>query len=311
MSCQVVGIGEVLWDLFPDGPQLGGAPANFAYHAHALGARAIVLTRVGKDKFGSDILDRFKLLGLPLMTVQLDDHVPTGTVAVTLNGNGVPHFVIHENVAWDRLEKTSIALQTVRSADAVCFGSLAQRSEISRSTIIELLRETKPGALKVFDINLREKYYTCEVIEQSLKLANVLKLNDQELFILSKMFNLTGNNNQLIAALAEKFGLSVVALTMGPKGSMLYQKDRWSECPSRVVDVKDTVGAGDAFTASIVIGLLAKMDLDQIHFAASEIAQYVCTCVGATPPLPARLRELVVGRPTFGRVCETHSTAEI
>ena len=175
MSFRVVGIGEVLWDVFPDGPQLGGAPANFAYHAHALGARAQVLTRIGVDRFGRDILERFKAMELPLGTVQLDSEAPTGTVTVTLNGNGVPHFIIHENVAWDRLEITETARDIVSKANAVCFGTLAQRKPISRATIQQLIAVSPANALRVFDINLRQQFYTREVIEQSLVLANVVK----------------------------------------------------------------------------------------------------------------------------------------
>ncbi|HXA45764.1 MAG TPA: PfkB family carbohydrate kinase, partial [Candidatus Angelobacter sp.] len=219
MSFRVVGIGEVLWDLFPDGPQLGGAPANFAYHAHAMGARATVLTRVGKDRFGHEILERFKTMELPLGTVQLDDEAPTGTVTVRLNGNGVPHFVIHENVAWDRLEITETARGAVSQADAICFGTLAQRKPVSRETIQQLVGASPANALRVFDINLRQQFYSREIIEQSLVLANVVKLNEGELSMLAEMFQLGATPQRQMEKLAQDFGLRHVALTRGPNGS--------------------------------------------------------------------------------------------
>jgi fructokinase len=302
MSFRVVGIGEVLWDVFPDGPQLGGAPANFAYHAHALGARAQVLTRIGVDRFGRDILERFKAMELPLGTVQLDSEAPTGTVTVTLNGNGVPHFIIHENVAWDRLEITETARDIVSKANAVCFGTLAQRKPISRATIQQLIAVSPANALRVFDINLRQQFYTREVIEQSLVLANVVKLNDAELPILAEMFQLGTSAQQQMEKLACDFGLRLVALTRGPNGSLLYQPGRWSMQPPPPVQVVDTVGAGDSFTAALVMGLLAGMDLDAVHTAAAEVAGYVCSQAGATPALPPQLRKkfIIAAIPSAG-----------
>jgi len=301
MSFRVVGIGEVLWDLFPDGPQLGGAPANFAYHAHALGGRSLVLTRIGKDRFGDEILERFKAMELPLGTVQLDGEAPTGTVTVRLNGNGVPHFVIHENVAWDRLEITETARGAVSQADAICFGTLAQRKPVSRETIQQLVGASPANALRVFDINLRQQFYSREIIEQSLVLANVVKLNEGELSMLAEMFQLGATPQRQMEKLAQDFGLRHVALTRGPNGSLLYQLGRWSMQPPPPVQVVDTVGAGDSFTAALVMGLLAEMDLDAIHAAAAEVAGYVCSQAGATPVLPPQLRE---------RFCHAASSAK-
>ena len=301
MSFRVVGIGEVLWDLFPDGPQLGGAPANFAYHAHALGGRSLVLTRIGTDRFGDEILERFKAMELPLGTVQLDGEAPTGTVTVRLNGNGVPHFVIHENVAWDGLEITETARGAVSQANAICFGTLAQRKPVSRETIQQLVGASPANALRVFDINLRQQFYSREIIEQSLVLANVVKLNDGELSILAEMFQLGATPQRQMEKLAQDFGLRHVALTRGPNGSLLYQLGRWSMQPPPPVHVVDTVGAGDSFTAALVMGLLAEMDLDAIHAAAAEVAGYVCSQAGATPVLPPQLRE---------RFCHAASSAK-
>ena len=294
MNFNVIGVGEVLWDLLLTGPQLGGAPANFAYHAHALGAHAQVITRVGKDDYGREIIRRFHEMGLPETTLQIDDTVPTGTAKVALSGDGLAHFTIQENVAWDHIAVTREALVAASEAHAICFGSLAQRSEPSRNAIQQLVADTPADALRVFDINLRQQFYSRGLIEQSLQLANVLKLNDDELPTLAVMFGLTGfAEHQIkhqIEWLAHTFSLRLVAFTRGANGSLLYQKDnnevRWSDCPSRPVKVVDTVGAGDSFTAAMVLGLLRKMDLDEINTIANEVARYVCSEPGATPALP-------------------------
>jgi len=289
----VIGVGEVLWDLLESGPQLGGAPANFAYHARALGANTEVITSVGDDERGREIRRRFEAMALPLETVQTDPNAPTGTASVTVAADGVPHFVIKENVAWDNLALAPEALAGVRQADAICFGSLAQRSAKSRNAIQQLIAASPPNALRVFDINLRQQYYSRDVIEQSLQLSNVFKLNDDELRILADMFGLSGSSMHQIEQLARTFSQRVVALTRGPNGSLLYHEDRWSDCPSHPVKIEDTVGAGDSFTAALVLGLLNQMNLDEVNALANEVARYVCSQPGATPPMPARFaREL-------------------
>jgi len=290
MSFNVIGIGEVLWDLLPTGAQMGGAPANFAYHAQALGARAGVVTRVGLDHLGRDIRQRLEELGLPPELVQVDETAPTGTVSVELEGDGIPRFTIREQVAWDRLEPTRDALRAAGEADALCFGSLAQRGAPARSTIHRLLGEAPATALRIFDVNLRQNFYSREVVQKSLRLANVLKLNEAELPVVATMLGLEGDMETQVATLAKLYDLHVVALTCGPQGSLLYRAGRWSECGTRPVKVKDTVGAGDAFTAALALGLLHKMDVDDINIAANEVACHVCSCAGATPPLPDELR---------------------
>lgn len=301
MDFRVVGVGEVLWDLLLTGPQLGGAPANFAYHAHALGAQSSVITRVGSDDCGSEIIRRFREMGLPETTVQMDEAHPTGTAKVELSGDGLARFTIQENVAWDHVALAPEAVAAASSADAICFGSLAQRSTSSRDAIQRLIAIAPANVLRVFDINLRQNFYTREVIEQSLQLANVLKLNDDELPTLAAMFNPDGSTGETsrgavssphtierqIECLAQQFNLQVVALTRGPNGSLLYQQGRWSDCPSQPVKVVDTVGAGDSFTAALVLGLLHKMDLDELNSVANDVARYVCSEAGATPPMPA------------------------
>jgi fructokinase len=292
MSFKMIGIGEVLWDLLPSGPQLGGAPANFAYHAHALGASAQIITRVGDDRFGHEIIEQFRKMNLPDDLVQLDNEAPTGTVTVTLDGNGVPEFIIHENVAWDRLAATSAALEAVQAADAICFGSLAQRDGTSRQAIQRLAASAPASAWRIFDINLRQHFFTHEIIEHSLTLANVLKLNDSELPIVAEMFGVDGSIRCQIESLAQRFNLLVVALTRGPEGSLLFQEGRWSELPAEKVEIKDTVGAGDAFTAALCLGLLGGMGLDEINAAANRVAAFVCSCNGATPSMPESLRNM-------------------
>jgi fructokinase len=283
MNCKVIGVGEILWDLLPSGKQLGGAPANFAYHAHALGAEARVVSRVGDDSLGREILDRLRALGLPTSGVGVDATAPTGTVSVKLAADGQPRFTIHENVAWDRLTADEASLAFAAQADAVCFGSLAQRSPTSRASIHQLVAATPASALRVFDINLRQYFYSREIIESSLALANALKLNETELPVLAAMFGLAGDARAHLAALAQRFELRAVALTRGANGSLLLADGAWSEHPGLRVKVVDAVGAGDAFTAAWTLGLLAGQPLDEINQRANELAAFVCTQPGATP----------------------------
>lgn len=297
MKFKVLGIGEVLWDLLPEGPQLGGAPANFACHAKTLGAQAQVVTRVGKDDLGRAIVRRFVEMGIGISTVQMDDDAPTGTAVIRLQNGGVPEFVIQENVAWDRLAFTDEARQAVQEANALCFGSLAQRRETSALTIRQLVAAASPQALKVFDLNLRQKFYTREIIEQSLDMADVLKLNDYELAVLAGMLDLAGGARQQIEHLAGKFGLRLVALTRGDKGSLLFQTGRWSDLPGSSVPVVDTVGAGDSFAAALVMGLLNGLDFEQVHRLAAAVSSFVCSRPGATPNLPARFRLELIQKP--------------
>ena len=291
MCFKIVGIGEVLWDLFPTGKKMGGAPANFAYHARALGAEARVISRVGNDALGREILARLESLGLPTDGVSVDLSRPTGTVTVQLAPDGQPLFTIHEGVAWDHFAADSTTVAAVASADAVCFGSLAQRCEPSHAAIRTLLANTRRTALRIFDVNLRQDFYSRELIEGSLELANVLKLNDTELPVLARLLGLRGiTDKQQLAELAERYGLRLVAYTCGARGSMLYDGTRWSEHAGLAVEVKDTVGAGDSLTAAVALGLLAGWDIETIGKRANEIAAYVCSCEGATPPMPAHLR---------------------
>ena len=283
MSVRILAIGEILWDLLPSGKQLGGAPANFAYHAHALGATARVVSRVGDDPLGREILDRLRALGLPAGSVGVDPGAPSGTVSVEIAADGQPHFTIHEDVAWDRILVDDDALAFAAQADAVCFGSLAQRSAISRDSIHRLVAATPASAWRVFDVNLRQHFYSREIIESSLVLANALKLNDAELPVLASMFGLGGDVRGQLAGLAQCFQLRAVALTRGAAGSLLLADGAWSQHPGIGVKVVDAVGAGDAFTAAWTLGLLAGQPLDEINQRANKLAAMVCTHPGAMP----------------------------
>jgi len=285
----LVGLGEVLWDLLPGGRQLGGAPANFAYHAQALGARGVVASAVGDDELGREILARLDALGLDRSAVQVDHRHPTGTVSVQVDADGHPQYVIHEDVAWDFIEATGELTALAGRADAVCFGSLAQRAPASRAAIRRFLKLTPRECLRIFDINLRQSYYDRQVIAESLDVADVLKLNVDELTAITDLFDLPGGEDQAARAMLHRFGLTLVAVTRGSAGSVLITKDQVSSCPPQQVKVADTVGAGDAFTAALALGMLTDRPLDLTHRHAARLAAYVCTQVGATPELPADL----------------------
>jgi fructokinase len=300
MKPKLVGIGELLWDMLPDGPQLGGAPANFAYHACALGAEARVISRVGRDDLGHELIRRLERLGVHSDCVEVDLSSPTSTVTVEVDPAGEPRFTIRESVAWDNLRAESAGRLAVSLADAVCFGTLAQRLEPSRSSIRSLVRTAPPSALRILDVNLRQHYYSPPLIAESLELANVLKLNETELPRLAEMFAVTGDERSQISQLAQRHQLRVVAYTRGARGSLLLADGRWSDDPGVSANVVDTVGAGDSFTAAIALGLLAGWDLDRINHLANEVASFVASSAGATPELPLHLRSPFLARFTTG-----------
>ena len=290
MNFKLVGIGEVLWDLLPGGRQLGGAPANFAYHARMLGADSCVISRVGSDNHGHDLLHRLQQLGVPTDCIEIDPEAPTGTVSVEVTPGGQPCFTIHEHVAWDRIAGEEPARLVVAEANAICFGTLAQRCEVSRTAIRRLIRSTPSKAWRVLDVNLRQHFYSREIIEQSLALANVLKVNDAELPLIGEMFGLAGDPRSQLAALAARFQLRVAACTRGALGSLLLAGGRWSDHPGIPATIVDTVGAGDSFTAAMTLGLLAGWDLDEVNLRANQIAACVASSAGGTPELPSAVR---------------------
>jgi fructokinase len=277
---KVAGIGELLWDVLPSGKQIGGAPFNFAYHAGQVGCEPYVISAIGKDELGTEILEKANQLGIYSGYIQKNKY-STSTVTVRLDINGHPDYTIHENVAWDYIHWNSEMNELSEKIDAVCFGSLAQRNPVSAETIFSFLKAVKPSCLKVFDINLRQQYYNKENINKSLKLTNVLKLNDEELPVLAGYFKLTGNVNDQLDLLVEKFNLEYIVYTMGSKGSIIITPDDYSVMEAPKVKVRDTVGAGDAFAATFIAGILQKKSLAEIHKIATEVAAVVCTQVGA------------------------------
>lgn len=291
MSFKLVGLGELLWDVLPGGRQLGGAPANFVCHARALGAEAQLVSRVGRDALGRDALSQFASLGIPTDTIEVDDVLPTGNVSVEVMADGQPRYHIHENVAWDAIRGEAAGRRAVAAADAVCFGTLAQRSELARASILSLVVSAPAAALRVLDVNLRQHYFSERLIHESLAFAHVLKVNDAELPRLAQMFDLSGDERTQIRQLAERNELRAVACTRGGNGSLLFAEGRWSDHPGVPTTVVDTVGAGDAFTAALTLGLLAGWDLDRINDHANRVAAFVCSCAGATPELPAPFRD--------------------
>jgi len=279
----VVGLGEVLWDMLPAGKQLGGAPANFAYHAQQLGARAAIVSAVGKDALGDELLAQLRSVGLDTSHIAVLEDRPTGTVSVTLDAAGVPSYVIHENVAWDFIPSPGSFAPLAYEADAICFGSIAQRSPVSRKTIGEYLSSAVMGNLSVFDINLRQQYYNVGIIRGSLLHANVLKINDQEIHTLGGLLEMPPDENVIIATLLEHTRLKLIAVTRGDKGSSLFTPHALSHHPGYMTKIVDTVGAGDAFTAALVIGVLRGDPLDKINADANRLASFVCSQAGAMP----------------------------
>ena len=293
MNHIVVGMGEALWDVLPEGKKLGGAPANFAYHVSQFGLDSRVVSAVGNDKLGTEILDSFRDKGLNGM-VEVEPY-PTGTVQVTLDDAGVPCYEIKEGVEWDNIPYTVSLDGLARQTRAVCFGSLAQRSVVSRETINRFL-DTMPdgeGQLKIFDINLRQNFYTKEVLCQSMRKCNVLKINDEELVTISRMFGYPGIDLQdKCWILLGKYDLKMLILTCGVNGSYVFTPGRvyFQETPK--VKVADTVGAGDSFTAAFVSAILKGAPVEDAHRLAVCTSAYVCTQNGAMPLLPAELIEM-------------------
>jgi fructokinase len=290
----VVGLGELLWDLFPGGKQLGGAPSNFAYITNLLGDSGIIASRLGSDDLGGEATCKIQRLGLNSSYVQQDLQHSTGTVTVQLDCKGQPEFEITRPVAWDFLEWTPQWQLLAGQADAVCFGSLAQRSPLSRTTIRSFLKATSGGALRIFDVNLRQSFYSAEVILDSIRLAQVVKLNHEELPRVIELLALPYDDQPSSARrLRSHFGLKLVCITRGAQGSLLCGEDGLHEHPGFQIAVKDTVGAGDAFTAGLVHGYLRRASLEVMNDVANRMGAWVASHAGATPsPKTAPLEEV-------------------
>ena len=288
----VVGMGEALWDMLPEGKKIGGAPANFAYHISQFGLDSRVVSAVGDDELGAEIMDNFreKKLNCMIETVPY----PTGTVLVQLDRNGVPCYDIREGVAWDNIPYTPALEGLARQTRAVCFGSLAQRSVVSRETINRFL-DAMPdgeGQYKIFDINLRQGFYTKEILCNSMCKCNILKINDEELVTISHMFGYPGIDLQdKCWILLAKYNLKMLILTCGVNGSYVFTPGNVSFVETPKVEVADTVGAGDSFTASFVSAILKGKSVPEAHKLAVDVSGFVCTQNGAMPVLPDYLKE--------------------
>lgn len=290
MKDLVIGMGEALWDVLPEGKKLGGAPANFAYHVSQFGLDGMAVSAVGDDPLGLEILESFKQKGVRNLIETVP--YPTGTVQVEIDQAGVPQYDIKENVAWDNIPYTARLEALAERTCAVCFGSLAQRNVVSRNTINRFLdaipAENDP--LVVFDVNLRQGFYTKEILCNSMKRCNILKINDEELVTVSRMFGYPGIDLQdKCWILLGKYNLKMLILTCGINGSYVFTPGNVSFRPTPSVEVADTVGAGDSFTAAFIAGILRGFDVPEAHRRAVETSAYVCTQPGAMPVLPAEL----------------------
>ena len=277
----VVGIGELLWDMLPSGKKAGGAPINFVYHASCLGAQGYAISAVGNDGLGEEILERLDENHIQYLIEKVP--YPTGTVQVELDEEGIPSYKINERVAWDHIMPTASAIDLAEKADAICFGTLAQRSHQSRETIQAISSFAPKDAYRLYDINLRQHYYDKELIEESIYLANVLKVNEEECKVLQELFNLQGSEQEVAQWFIRKYGLRMFVLTAGSAYSAIYTKDEISVLPTPEVEVVDTVGAGDAFSGALIISLLKGMSLKEAHQYAVKISAFVCTKAGAWP----------------------------
>jgi fructokinase len=284
----VVGLGEILWDLLPSGRQLGGAPANFAYCSHLLGDRGIVASRIGRDQLGEDISRSLEKAGITDRFLQTDDFRPTGTVLVQVDSAGQPKFEITNPAAWDYLELTEDWQELAKSADAVCFGSLAQRSAKSRATVLNFLEATSADTLRIFDVNLRQSFYSTEIICESLRRANTVKLNHEEVPRVRELLTMNAAGDvSFCRNLMERFELKLVCITRGANGSLLCDHHGSHEHPGFRVKVKDTIGAGDAFTAALVHKYLRERGLAEMNEAANRMGAWVASHSGAMPQGPA------------------------
>lgn len=275
----VIGIGELLWDMFSTGKKIGGAPVNLAFHASKSGANGFAISAVGDDAYGEEIVEQLALRGIEGVIERIN--YPTGKVLVELS-DGIPDYTITENVAWDFIPLTNKMREMVISADAVCFGTLAQRNETSRSTIQSLVNLTSPDCYRIFDINIRQSFYSKELIDKSLRLCNVLKINDNELKLLKSLYNLEFMYDiDACYLFLEMFSLKYIILTAGADFSVVISSDKHSYIKTPKVKVVDTVGAGDSFTGTFITSILKGFDLEESHQKSVNRSAYVCSQEGA------------------------------
>ena len=287
MKQSVIGIGEALFDVLPEGKKLGGAPANFAYHVSQFGIDSCAVSAMGDDELGKELVAELNEHQLNYQIEKVD--YPTGPVQVSLDANGIPAYEIKEGVAWDNIPFTPALEEKAKDCTAACFGSLAQRSKVSRNTIHRFL-DTMPneeGRYKVFDINLRQGFFTKEIITESIKRCNILKINDEELITISRLFGYPGIDLQNKCwLLLGKYNLKMLILTCGVNGSYVFTPGEVSFIDTPKVEVADTVGAGDSFTGAFVASILRGKSVREAHELAVKVSAYVCTQNGAMPELP-------------------------
>ena len=291
MNDVIVGMGEVLWDMLPKGKKIGGAPANFAYHVSQYGFDGCVVSAVGDDKLGNEILESFNNRRLNYLIQRVP--YPTGTVQSELDEAGIPCDEIKENVAWDNIPFTVDLEKLAKKTRAVCFGSLAQRNTVSRETINRFLdvMSDAAGQYRVFDVNLRQGFYDKEILCNSMKRCNILKINDEELIAVSRMFEYPGINlEDKCRALLSEYGLEILILTCGVNGSYVFTRENVSFVNTPKIEVADTVGAGDSFTATFISAILKGKSIREAHELAVEVSAYVCTQNGAMPELPISIK---------------------
>jgi fructokinase len=289
-QAKIAGIGEILWDVLPDSEQLGGAPINFAYHVSALGAEAVAISTIGNDSRGKSALKELRKRGINTSYISISEQFDTGYVTARVDGKGVATYEFPDDVAWDHLAINPAAQQVAGELKAICFGTLAQRSASARFTIQHYLGTTSEKTVKVCDLNLRQNFYNRAIIETSLKICTVLKLNDDELTLISSLLLRNGAEHEQMEALRKHFDLELVILTKGNNGSILITRDEISRHLGFAAEVVDTIGAGDSFTAAVVTGLLRNKTLDEINEKANRLAAYVCGQPGAMPPVPQHYR---------------------
>ena len=278
----ILSIGEILWDIFPDKKILGGAPANFEFHARQFGSDATLFTALGNDQQGIELEENAVKAGIIMQSSRVSH--PTGIADIFLNNEQVPTYKLNDNCAWDHIPLTNKLKKFAEKADLIVFGTIAQRNIESRNTIQEALKLSKSSSKILFDINLRLDFYSKEIIEESLNAANYLKLNDEEESVLQNLFN--KNIEQIIS----DFNLELAILTLGPKGSKIITSNSMSECPASKCKIVDTVGAGDSFTAFFIINYLKGMSIHESQKKASKVAAYVCAHNGATVQIPKNLK---------------------
>lgn len=291
MNDVIVGMGEVLWDMLPEGKKIGGAPANFAYHVSQYGFDGCVVSAVGDDKLGNEILESFNNRRLNYLIQRVP--YPTGTVQIELDEAGIPCYEIKENVAWDNIPFTVDLEKLAKKTRAVCFGSLAQRNTVSRETINRFLdvMSDAAGQYRVFDVNLQQGFYDKEILCNSMKRCNILKINDEELVAVSRMFEYPGIDlEDKCRALLSEYGLEILILTCGVNGSYVFTRENVSFVNTPKIEVADTVGAGDSFTATFISAILKGKSIREAHELAVEVSAYVCTQNGAMPELPISIK---------------------